>query len=255
MLKQVFKAILFVLCFFSAVLPVCAQGPSGDNGFFDKDSVRDVFGPELTINNSADMEYFPRQPPKEDPAEEALQQVKAQPAKTGAPKEGEKKEEPAQLLTALRQAEGKDPVADELVAQYGDPNKKAPIKAVESAPTPFKGMMAALEAGREDIAMMYARQYARHIQNLQDRSRKVLDLSTAATMAEAQSKMMIEEAPPQEAQDGQETVEPAMNPQELELLINARAMALVERAKNDPEHVKLSEAAAAGALIEGQGKR
>ncbi len=65
-------------------------------------------------------------------------------------------------------------VHDELVKQHGDPKLDPPINVVDNAPKPFKAMMAALDAGDDQLAFSYARQYVRYLKRLQDRTGKVM---------------------------------------------------------------------------------
>ena len=70
--------------------------------------------------------------------------------------------------------------SQELISMYGDPSKDAPVLAIDNAPKPFKGLLASLDAGDEDMAFRYARQYVRHLRNLQERSEKVVSYTGLA---------------------------------------------------------------------------
>jgi|GEM_PF-6658254 len=54
-----------------------------------------------------------------------------------------------------------------VLEQFGDPTKEVPLRTVDNAPTPFKGMMAALDAGDEGLAQQYAQQFQRYNEKLQ----------------------------------------------------------------------------------------
>ncbi len=104
------------------------------------------------------VEFFPRQNiyvPQEDP-EEAVA-VAA----------------PASAKEAQEAALAKLPPRERLLAKYGDPAKDAPVLAIESAPKPFQGMMEALQDGDDEMAFQFAKQYVRHLKNLQERTVRV----------------------------------------------------------------------------------
>lgn len=63
---------------------------------------------------------------------------------------------------------------EKLLSEHGDPKIDPPINVVDNAPKPFKAMMAALEAGEDQLAFSYARQYVRYLKRLQDRTGKVM---------------------------------------------------------------------------------
>ncbi len=63
---------------------------------------------------------------------------------------------------------------EKILSEHGDPKIDPPVNVVENAPKPFKAMMAALEAGEDQLAFSYARQYVRYLKRLQDRTGKVM---------------------------------------------------------------------------------
>ena len=246
-------------------LPVQAENPNAartgvlpadqrTGGFFERDVVRDVFGEELQMGEAPEYEFFPRQPEKVKPVPR-----EAAVAAGGTPGAKASATPAAQLQTAMRKSTGKDPVADSLVAKYGDPSKDAPIQAIESAPTPFKGIMAALQENRDDLAMMYARQYVRHFKNLQDRTRKVMGMTKAAI--ELDKDQPGTQLSPEEqafmAQDGGIELQPpqAVDPREEKLEEDAKALALIERIRNGQKPVEEdAEAFSFAPRINGQGE-
>ena len=161
-------------------------------GFYEPDSVRDIFSSMMHLNSAPEYEYFPPPPPPiEKPKklqEKAAALVKAKSgdaAEESKNADSKNSEEKKEKEPALSEEEAKaDPVKAELFEKYGDPAKKAPITAVENAPTPFKGLIASLEAGRDDLAFQYAKQYARHLRNLNQSTEKVLSLTGTAMQAE-----------------------------------------------------------------------
>ena len=159
---------LIVLAIFS--LSGALRAEAGEDhlktGFFEQGSVRNVFGDQMKSVGQSEMEYFAPLPQKVSEAPDTPAKLSAQSPKDATP----------QVVVAATE----DPVEAELLAKYGDPDKDAPIQGVESAPTPFKGLMAALEAKRDDIAFRYARQYVRHLENLRARTNRVMGLTNLA---------------------------------------------------------------------------
>ena len=52
--------------------------------------------------------------------------------------------------------------------------------AVENAPKPFKAMLRALEAGHDDLAFQYARQYVRYIGHVQSQNARLMSMTGKA---------------------------------------------------------------------------
>ncbi len=63
-----------------------------------------------------------------------------------------------------------------ITEEWGDPNEDEPIKGEKSAPRPFRGMLAALQEGNEELAYQYARKYIRYVRDVEDRTRKAQEL-------------------------------------------------------------------------------
>ena len=68
-----------------------------------------------------------------------------------------------------------------IVSAFGDPSEDTPLKAIDNAPTPFKAMMASIQAGDSELAFAYARQYVRYMKGVQG-SMKAVDKMTNAAM-------------------------------------------------------------------------
>lgn len=265
MVRVLFYITIFFFVGVFAPAHARAQGPQNANNFFGKDVVRDVFGDQVEMHDAPEPEYFPRQP---DPIDDEEQPVVVNKATTaaqaqvaaeqGAQNPGQNAQENPQIMTALRKEQGKDPVADEIVSKYGDPTKKSQITPVDSAPLPFKGMYAAIDAGRDDLAMMYARQYVGRFETLKNTTRKVMDLTKAAMVAERQSKMMAEEDPPPE-EFNQEVdglmPDPKVTEAERNLEIDAKALALIEKLKQNRDVKRKPEAIPRQMPIGGQENR
>lgn len=138
-----------------------------------------------------------------------------------------------QMQHAAMNGEGKRPFdarnakPEDIVREFGNPNEEAPLNPVENAPTPFKGLMAAIDSGNQDLAYQYARQYVRHLKNLQNRSKVVSDFTKLAMSQEAQA----------EQSQNQGETDPVLSESELENL-DPRARALLTQAKQDELQTK-----------------
>lgn len=139
--------------------------------FFSPNAVRDPLRMNLEVSKQPDYSFFPSRPA---PYEFAHREDVA-PASAGLRALNGKSQN-----ASLRLPDTKDPVAAELFSEYGDPRERAPVRAIDSAPRPFKGLMAALESGREDIAALYARQFVNHLGSLEERSNQILHLTDDA---------------------------------------------------------------------------
>lgn len=73
---------------------------------------------------------------------------------------------------------------EDILKAFGDPKENDKILALDNAPDSFKGMMAALQIGNEELAFDYARRYARRMRDLKARSVVGLGLIGNAMQAE-----------------------------------------------------------------------
>jgi hypothetical protein len=73
---------------------------------------------------------------------------------------------------------------DQVIARFGDPSKPPVVIPDEKAPSPFKGLHAALEVGDEELAFRYARQHVRYNAKFKDRVNSVVGLTAKALEAE-----------------------------------------------------------------------
>ncbi|RIL04601.1 MAG: hypothetical protein DCC75_12455, partial [Proteobacteria bacterium] len=129
-----------------AVRPVSNAG-----AFYEKNSARSVFDDHIKLLPQAEIKHFPDVPRPVEEGPKALSAVDQEILKAGAKESGVPAVDPA----------SPDPVKEALMKQFGDPSGQSTLQVADNAPVPFKGMMAALEAGRDDLAFSYARQYAR----------------------------------------------------------------------------------------------
>lgn len=70
--------------------------------------------------------------------------------------------------------------AEDVVEKFGNPDQEPRIEAEKSAPDSYKGLLAALEMGDDELAYRYARQYVRYQRNLNERVKKLTELSQIA---------------------------------------------------------------------------
>ena len=123
------------------------------------------FTPGIATAPQQEIGYFPAHNTKLDIfAEEELKALEAA-APQDKTQETKKDAELAKLAPK-----------DRLLSKYGDPSKDVPVLAVENAPAPFKAMMESLQEGQDDLAFQFAKQYVRHLKNVQDKNTRVLSL-------------------------------------------------------------------------------
>ena len=73
---------------------------------------------------------------------------------------------------------------DSIITKFGNPNEALAVEGQDKAPLPFKGMLAALEAGQEDLARAYAKQYVRYISALKTKTDTAIKFIEAAEAEE-----------------------------------------------------------------------
>lgn len=121
-------------------------------GFFERGSATSVFDRPATLNDAPQVHILNAHLPRKQEEEMAEE--------TPVPEEKEQEKS----------------LKDKLTEQYGNPDEEPVIAAQADAPKPFKGLMEALQAGDDDLAYKYARQYARYQNNLQERILKVTNM-------------------------------------------------------------------------------
>lgn len=139
--------------------------PARSNGFFKKNAAQTTFGHKLAWDKAPPLEYFPVVRRMEDEME--LEEGAKQPTRT----------EDASKKKFL-------PTAESIIEEYGNPTGDAHVLAQPDAPAPFKGLMAALEIGNEKLAYQFARQWARYISSVNQRTMMVTGLTGLAMKRE-----------------------------------------------------------------------
>ena len=143
--------------------------------FFEANKAREQFTAEVRESTDPRIEFF-LPVPKPDPEEQELEQpVLRAVVQTSDPK--------AQKPLELPPGKYSDKEVS-IVTAFGDPSAEFPITPVESAPTPFKGMIEAQKAGEYQLAFQYARQYVRYKRALQDNARLVTGMLGKAMVRE-----------------------------------------------------------------------
>lgn len=141
--------------------------------FLPSSNVRTIFAGEVETAPAPDIVYFrPTKIHKKEKEEEKKQQGLAR--LSGSSEIKDKDDVNAERLEFQKKIDSITP--EDLIAKYGDPDKKFPILAQPNAPAPFKGMMAALEIGDQELARRYARQYAEYMKGLSKRTDEVANL-------------------------------------------------------------------------------
>lgn len=132
-----------------------------DEGFFPRDAAQTTFHGKVIWNKKRELEYFPAMRPVSE--EEQAEQ---------------------ELVLSDPKAKKLLPDAESILKEYGDPSQDVPVLAQPDAPTPFKGLMAALQIKDDKLAFQYARQWARYITNVNNRTMKVTGLTGLALKRE-----------------------------------------------------------------------
>ena len=197
--------------------------------FFAKGSSITPFGPAQVTTEKKELEFFPQsntaviQPAVEIDEEQPLKKLNNEEAK-------EKRYDPNSSKSKH----------DFLIEKYGDPAKDAPVLAIDSAPGPFKAMMESLQEGDDVIAFQYAKQYVRHLKNVQDRSTRVMSMVGLAQKREGMIEgdewskvpsLMEDKALYQKDIQTEQQKNGSEDAQNLDSDIDARAKSLVSRGK------------------------
>ncbi|RMD86128.1 MAG: hypothetical protein D6808_03950 [Candidatus Dadabacteria bacterium] len=158
--KETARGLSKVLLTFALLFPSIGGGVEPSNQFFRQNKVKTIFSKEDLSATRTRFKYFSDRSTLKDINERSKK------AHISISPDNKKK------LTR-----------EEIIDLYGDPDTVPHVLGRQDAPMPFKGMMAALEAGEVDIAKRYARQYVRYLKAVQSRTGSVLNMVREA-MAE-----------------------------------------------------------------------
>ncbi|WKZ57209.1 MAG: hypothetical protein QY326_00695 [Bdellovibrionota bacterium] len=125
------------------------------SGFFTGGEVSDVFGSQLAPTDKPELRYF-----------NAKDAATAKSSSKAALRSN-----PIPQVPTSKEA---------ILQQFGDPSQEMPVRAVDNAPLPFKGLIAAVEAGEDDLAFQYAKQYARYMEGVRRASARAVSLTGLA---------------------------------------------------------------------------
>lgn len=149
------------LLVFQAPLPLAAQN-NGEDG-----------GRGTTLPDKSPKEMFPSEVTK--PLREGFSLLRESPP-------------PLEDLDDEHEgADGESPsqkTPKSIVEQFGSPDENEPIKMVESTPRPYQAMVAALQAGDEELAWRYSRKFARYLRDMKSMQAQVVGLQAKALEAE-----------------------------------------------------------------------
>ena len=146
MKKTIFYNILIIF-----ILTVSTSYAGQSKAFFTEGSAKSVFLPKSKLTNQQKLEYFRvKEEENKKTAENGDEELS-----------GDLKNENGSNDNVLADNNNQDEMTEsqKIVAKYGDPNEDLTYYPEEKAPKPFKGIMAALQAGDEELAFKYAKQY------------------------------------------------------------------------------------------------
>ncbi len=129
--------------------------------FFEKGSAKSVFLPKSKLAKQQKLEYF-RQ--REDQEENNQNNISAKSNQESLESTNTNQEPSKNLANNLNDdASQKDlSPSQKVINQFGDPEKDVTYYPENNAPLPFKGMIAALQAGDDALAFKYAKQFVNY---------------------------------------------------------------------------------------------
>jgi len=207
---------LSFVCVLGASTAVAAEDSSLD--FFDRDAALSVFDDSIVVVNAGRLKEREKRAPKKGEAPPASESEARKAKDGGTPFDPDNTSE------------------DDIVAEFGEPDEKLPMMAVENAPKPFKAMLRALEAGHDDLAFQYARQYVRYIGHVQSQNARLMSMTGKALEREGMAEAAQWQGGPNFVED-QEILE-----RDLEKSgIGAKSGGLDERTREIFEEAKAAE--------------
>lgn len=94
-----------------------------------------------------------------------------------------------EIVKAIKQGETVETdltTKDNILKAYGDPAENVEVKAQDSAPLPYKGMLAALNIGNKELAFDYAKQYVRYKKDVMETVSEAVKAQGYAKFAEGE---------------------------------------------------------------------
>ncbi|MGI6679977.1 MAG: hypothetical protein ACOX3T_00545 [Bdellovibrionota bacterium] len=127
-----------------------AHSEEQSRAFFTQGSAKSIFLPEAKVTEKQDLQYFKEK-----------KEIKKDSSKTSRDEEliAETKNESLENNSLVKNEEKELTPSGKILAKYGNPEEDLTYYPENNAPAPFKGIMAALQIGDEDLAFRYAKQY------------------------------------------------------------------------------------------------
>lgn len=130
---------------------------SHNTGFWDKKGADDIFNGKLNKQDRPPLQFIVVNPSE---SEEKKDEDTSQPAESPTPN-----------------------IEETLLDKFGSPEEDAPVLANKDAPKPMQAMFMALEEGRQDLAVRYARQLVKYFETVNERSRLIGEMSQLVKIA------------------------------------------------------------------------
>ncbi len=154
--------LLLGLTFLSSPLATSSVQAESLPAFFEKNSAISPLAGEMNFTTPDELVMLP-------PARKIEVEEEATPVKFDQQPENKKETSKRVKDRRLEQPKTKE----DILAAFGAPNEPYPMGAEESAPAPFKGMVAAMNAGDDKLAFEYALQYARYQEQVRSQNMKI----------------------------------------------------------------------------------
>lgn len=135
--------------------PVWAQKPD----MFSKNSARTVFSPKVTVNVAKSL-----LPAEEDKAKKLV----------------------SDSSDIAQVSGGSENPRDQIISEFGDPDKPHRVKAQSTAPKPYQAMIKAIGSGEKELAYKYAQQYVKYRADLKKVIREAVAFEGVAMVGEGE---------------------------------------------------------------------
>ena len=161
----------FSVLFLALLIAPVSAFSEGVNGFFDT-NVAEGIVKRRVVTHKPNLFTFLHDRSK--PAE----------MKAAMPKKAVQKPEMKEVAKKAPIEEKELSKKEKILKEYGNPESDPEINVIDNAPKPFKAMMKALDAGEDELAFDFARQYVRYLDRHQQRVSRVTSLVGHAGEAE-----------------------------------------------------------------------
>lgn len=155
------------------------------------EGVLSIYSDQLQMTTKPEVGYFPEREKEEKAKKEESQPIEAVDIIANLLKEAIAKITNDKSLANSRISEAPK-TREDILAQYGDPTERTPVYGVKDAPKPYQAMMAAAEAGDEELLRAYTKQYVMYLKGVQERTATVMQ---NVNQAMAEEKMLPGQKP------------------------------------------------------------